>query len=175
MIGPAIAFRGWARGPLGEAKAGLSDLQRSVAMHRELGWRIGEPVVLAMLGSSHAANGDFDEADRALREGLEVAEATHQHMHDAELYRLRGEFALAREPARPDVSEKLLLRALEAARRQEAKSFELRAAASLARLRQSQDRTSEARHLIAPVYDWFTEGFDTRDLDEVKALLLELG
>jgi predicted ATPase len=99
---------------------------------------------------------------------------TSERMGEADLHRLKGELLLTRTPADLARAEASFLDALEVARRQSAKLWELRAARSLARLWQGQGRKQEARDLLAPVYDWFTEGFDTRDLKEAKVLLEEL-
>ena len=103
--------------------------------------------------------------------GPAVATDTGQHFYDAGLFHLKGELLLGIDPASSAEAEALFCRALDIARAQEAKSFELRAATSLARLWQRQGKFAEARALLAPVYAWFTEGFDTRDLVEAKALL----
>jgi predicted ATPase len=94
--------------------------------------------------------------------------------HQAELHRLDGELRLARDPADAPAAEACFRRAIDIARQQQAKSWELRAATSLARLLRDQSRQAEARDLLAPVYGWFSEGFDTLDLKEAKALLDEL-
>ena len=93
---------------------------------------------------------------------------------DTEFLRLRGEIRLAQDAAAREEAESLFLRAIEISRRQGGRLLELRAATSLARLLRDQDRRDEARALLAPVYDWFTEGFDTADLKDAKALLDEL-
>ena len=93
---------------------------------------------------------------------------------DVELQRLKGEIRLAQDPAAVEEAESLFLRAIEIAKSQEGKSFELRAATSLARLWSRQGKKDEARELLAPIYDWFTEGFDTQDLKDAQALLEEL-
>jgi predicted ATPase len=103
-----------------------------------------------------------------------VATETGQHYYDAGLYQRKGELLLATDPASCEEAEALFSSALDIARAQEAKSFELRAATSLARLWQHQRKRAEARALLAPVYAWFTEGFDTGDLVEAKTLLDEL-
>jgi hypothetical protein len=107
-------------------------------------------------------------------EALAAAHQTGEHFFEPELHRLMGKLRL--EEVRLDVSEveNSFVRALDVARRQQAKSLELRAAASLARLWGEQGRRGEARDLLAPVYGWFTEGFDTTDLKDAKALLDEL-
>ena len=90
---------------------------------------------------------------------------------EAELYRLKGELLLQHSAAQPEEAEACFQQALDIARRQQAKSLELRAAMSLSRLWQQQGKRDEARELLAPLYGWFTEGFDTADLQEAKALL----
>ena len=129
------------------------------------------------------------KAAGALALGVAQAEQQGQHFYDAELHRLRAEILLetvdSQQPALSPVegsrvesektAEECFELALEIARRQEAKAFELRAATSLARLWQRQSKRNAARALLAPLYAWFTEGFDTRDLVEAKALLEELG
>ena len=97
-----------------------------------------------------------------------------QHWSDAELHRIRGEILLKRDPANTAPAEEAFLTAIAVAQQQKARSFELRAAMSLARLWRDQGRPQQARELLAPVYGWFTEGFDTRDLKEAKALLDEI-
>jgi len=108
-----------------------------------------------------------------LDEGLQMVDRTGERWFAAELNRYRGQLLLRQGHA--EAGEQLCQKALSIAREQEAKLWELRAAASLARLRRDQGRRGEAHDLIAPVYDWFTEGFDTPDLKYAKALLDELG
>jgi predicted ATPase len=109
-----------------------------------------------------------------LAKGLEAAKATGERYYEAELLRLKGEWLVARRPVQSHKAEACLQQALAVAREQEAKLFELRASTSLARLWRDQGKRDEARDLLAPVYGWFTEGFDTGDLKEAKALLDEL-
>jgi predicted ATPase len=105
---------------------------------------------------------------------MTVAENTKERWCDAEIYRVAGEIALKSPEAGPAKAEEYFERALGVARQQQAKSWELRAAMSLARLRRDQGKPQQAHELLAPVYGWFTEGFDTLDLKEAKALLDEL-
>jgi predicted ATPase len=126
------------------------------------------------LADGQRAAGRHADALGAVESGLALATETGQHVSDAGLDHLKGELLLATDPASSAEAEALFCRALEIARAQEAKSFELRAATSLARLWQRQCKRVEARALLAPVYGWFTEGFDTGDLVEAKALLDEL-
>jgi predicted ATPase len=104
-----------------------------------------------------------------------LAVQTGEHWTDSLLHRIRGEILLRREPVNVAAAEEAFQIAITIARQQTARSFELRAAMSLARLWRDQGRPQQARELLAPVYGWFTEGFDTRDLKEAKALLEELG
>jgi predicted ATPase len=104
-----------------------------------------------------------------LNDALQIAERTGERWLEAELYRHKGRLLLRK--GHPEAAEELYCKALSIARQQEAKMWELRAAASLARLRRDQGRRSEARDLLAPVYGWFTEGFEMPDLKEAKALL----
>ena len=108
-----------------------------------------------------------------MHEGLALADVTGEHFWDAELHRLTGTVLLAENKL--DEGEASLQHAIHIAQAQQAKSLELRATTSLARLWRDQGKVSEARELLAPVYGWFTEGFDTRDLKEANALLEELG
>jgi predicted ATPase len=111
----------------------------------------------------------------ALAEALATLAKRGTDWWEAELYRLRGELLLQHTVSQPEEAEACFQRALAVARRQEAKSLELRAAMNLSRLWQQQGKRAEAYDLLAPIYGWFTEGFDTADLQEVKALLAELG
>ena len=138
------------------------------------GNRGGIPGILAGLADGQRAAGQHADALGTVENGLAVATATGQHFRDAGLHHLKGELLLATDPASSAEAETLIRRALDIARAQEAKSLELRAATSLARLWHRQGKRAEARALLAPVYAWFTEGFDTGDLVEAKALLGEL-
>jgi predicted ATPase len=110
-----------------------------------------------------------------LAEALTAVHKTGERQHEAEIYRLKGEFLLKQDVPDEQEAESCLHQAVEAARRQQAKSWELRAAMSLARLWQRQGKRAEAHALLAPIYGWFTEGFDTADLQEARTLLEELG
>ncbi len=129
---------------------------------------------LSSLTEAYIALGRFEDAARLIAEAQGTAETTKEKWWDAELNRLAGELAL--RCAQPDLrlAQAHYERALSVARQQQAKSWELRAAMSLARLWRDQGKVQQARELLAPVYGWFTEGFDTRDLKEAKLLLEEL-
>jgi predicted ATPase len=119
--------------------------------------------------------GELDEALELLAKGLDAAKATGERYYEAELLRLKGELLVAHRPALSHEAEACFQRALVVAREQEAKLFELRASISLARLWRDQGKRDEARDLLTPVYGWFTEGFDTLDLKEAKALISRVG
>jgi len=110
-----------------------------------------------------------------LAEALTAVHKTGERQHEAELYRLKGELLLQQDIPDEHEAESCLRQAVDVARQQQAKSLELRAAMSLSRLWQQQGKRVEAHELLAPIYGWFTEGFDTADLQEAKALLAELG
>ena len=130
------------------------------------------PYGLTFLAEGFARHGDRAAALAALREGLDTADATGEHMWDAELHRLTGTVLVAENKL--DEGQASLQQALRIAQAQQAKSLELRAVCDLARLWGEQGRRAEGRELLAPVYGWFTEGFDTADLKDAKALLDEL-
>jgi predicted ATPase len=118
--------------------------------------------------------GQFDDAWRSIGEALTAVEATKERWWEAEIKRIGGEAALKSPEPDTAKAEAHFEHALSVARKQQAKSWELRAAMSMARLWRDQGKREEARELLAPVYGWFTEGFDTLDLKEAKALLHEL-
>jgi predicted ATPase len=128
---------------------------------------------LGLLAEALGRGGQIEEGLGVLTEALALTRGTGTVFHEAELHRLQGEFLLQREASEGACreAEACFHRALTVARRQQAKSLELRAAMSLGRLYRQQGRLAEARPLLAETYSWFTEGFDTRDLQEAKALL----
>jgi predicted ATPase len=132
------------------------------------------PWFLSLLASAYAGLSQFDDAWRCIGEAMTAVETTKEKWCEAEVHRVAGEIALlSREPDTAE-AQPYFERALAVARQQQAKSWELRAAMSMARLWRDQGKRNEAHDLLAPVYGWFTEGFDTRDLKEAKALLGEL-
>jgi predicted ATPase len=141
---------------------------------RSTGATFWMPWHLSCLANAYAELGQFDDAWRCFGEAITAVETTKEKWCEAEVHRVAGEIALML--TEPDVpkAEAHFMRAIAVARRQQAKSWELRAAMSLARLWRDQGKPQQARELLAPVYGWFTEGFDTRDLKEAKALLEEL-
>jgi predicted ATPase len=129
---------------------------------------------LALLAEVLRAEGSQEEGLEALQEAVDLVETSGERFYEAEIHRLKGELLLAAPAKASTAAEACFHKAIEIARSQKAKSWELRAATSLARLWRDQGKPDDARALLAPVYDWFTEGFDTADLEEAKALLDEL-
>jgi predicted ATPase len=127
------------------------------------------------LATAYAELGQLDDARHCIEDAIEKVESSKEKWFEAEVHRIAGEIALKSSASDTEEAEKYFGRALATARQQQAKSYELRAAMSTARLWRSQGKPQQARELLAPVYGWFTEGFDTRDLKEAKALLDELG
>jgi predicted ATPase len=142
------------------------------AMHA-IGADVSRSRYLALLGEACGATGQLAEGLSLLAEALAFAEQSGERFFEAEIYRLRGELLLQSEAPQAAVEE-CFDQAIQIAQRQEAKSLELRAVMSLARLWQRQGKVAEARQKLAEIYGWFTEGFDTADLKEAKALLDEL-
>ena len=145
-----------------------------IAAWRSTGSTLYLPLYLTYLAISFAVIGQLDDARRCIGEAMTAMEATKEKWVEAELNRAAGEIALKWPQPEAAKAQALFERALSIARQQQAKSWELRAAMSLARLWRDQGKVQQARELLAPVYGWFTEGFDTRDLKEAKALLEEL-
>ena len=132
------------------------------------------PTTSAYLARAHAETGHFDDAWRCIDEAMTAVEATKERWHQADITRMAGEIALKSPTPDAAKAEAYFERALTVARSQQAKSWELRAAMSMARLWRDQGKRQQAHELLAPIYGWFTEGFDTLDLKEAKALLDEL-
>jgi DNA-binding winged helix-turn-helix (wHTH) protein len=170
----ATALAGWALVKQGQSEEGLARLRAGTDAYRAIGAKVTEPVWLALLAEACLEAGRVEEGLTATREALVEVEETAARYYEAELNRLDGELRLAAEEPDESRAEASFVKAIEIAGDQGAKSFELRAAASLAGLWRDQGRRVEARDLLAPVYSWFTEGFDTLDLKEAKLLLDEL-
>ena len=140
-------------------------------MARSTGGTAWTPFHLPHLARAYAELGQFDDAWRCIGEAMTAAETTRERWWEAEVLRVAGEIALKSPVPDATKAQAYFERALAVARRQEAKSWELRAAMSMARLWRDQGKRQQARELLAPVYGWFTEGFDTLDLRQAKALL----
>jgi predicted ATPase len=166
-------LRGWVMAQEGATEAGLALMRQSAAERLALGVGWYQIRYLCMLAATHLQAGSAEDGLGIIAQATDLGARNNDHMWEAELRRLEGELRSAHGASPADV-ESCFEQALAAARGQSAKSFELRAATSLARLRRDQGKHREARALLAPVYGWFTEGFDTCDLKEAKALLDEL-
>jgi predicted ATPase len=142
---------------------------------RATGTALWEPYFLALLAEAYGQEGQIEAGLAALSEALAAVQATGERWGEAELYRLRGELLLLPPCRDAHQAETCFQQALAVARQQQAKSWELRAAVSLARLWQKQGKQDEVRALLMPVYGWFTEGLETADLQEARVLLEALG
>jgi predicted ATPase len=141
---------------------------------RSTGATLWTPFHLSYLARAYAELNQFDDASRCIGEAMTAVQTTQERWFEAEVHRMAGEIALKSPEQKATKAEAYFERALVVARQQQAKSWELRAAMSMTRLWRDQGKRAEARDLLAPVYGWFTEGFDTPDLKEAKALLDEL-
>jgi predicted ATPase len=169
-----MAHHGCVLALTGKASDAIQILTSGISMWRATGSTLWLPFRLACLAKAHAELGQFEDAWRCIGEAMTAIETTEEKWCEAEVQRIVGEITLmSPEPDAAKV-EAYFDRALAVARQQQAKSWELRASISLARLWRDQGKVSEASELLAPVYGWFTEGFDTRDLKDAKALLEEL-
>jgi predicted ATPase len=188
---------GWALAQQGRTEEGLAQIHKGLTASRATGTEAYRASYLGILAGAHRAAGQPEEGLTVVTEALTVVDKTGERWWEAELYRLKGELTLQSQvglgqvedrsqasqdrseaahpqPLAPDPqgeAEACFLKAIEIARKQQAKSWELRASTSLARLWQQQGKCHEAHTLLAEVYDWFTEGFDTKDLQEAKTLL----
>jgi class 3 adenylate cyclase/predicted ATPase len=194
LLGEGAVLRGWARAEQGQSEEGISQIRQGLATYEAIGAGLFHSYYLALLAEAYGKAGQAEDGLAALGEALTVVDKSGERFYEAELYRLKGELMLQREargwrletsPPSPQASslkplvsraveqeaEGYFLKAIEITRQQQAKSLELRAVMSLSRLWQQQGKKKEARQLLAEVYGWFTEGFDTKDLQEAKALL----
>jgi class 3 adenylate cyclase/predicted ATPase len=167
-----LMFRGWLKVKNGDVAEGMSLLRGGAIAYRATGAALFVPHYLALLARACEAAGQIEEALTRVDDALQIVDRTAERWLEAELNRHKGHLLLGQ--GHFEAAEKLYRKALSIAAEQGAKLWELRAAASLARLRRRQGHRGEARDLLAPVYGWFTEGFDTPDLKETKALLDEL-
>ena len=196
-LGVGTVLRGWALAEQGQREEGITQMRQGLADLRAIGSEIERPFFLALLAEAYGKGGQAEEGLSLLAEALAFVDKTGERFYEAELYRLRGELTLQLEARgwrletsspspqasslKPPVSsgaeqeaERYFLKAIDIARKQQAKSLELRATMSLARLWQQQDKKTEAHQMLSEIYNWFTEGFDTADLQEAKALIEEL-
>jgi len=167
-------MRGWALIARGEGAEGIAQIRQGLVARRAVGAELLRPYFLSLLTEAYGGVGQPEEGLTVLVEALAIVDNTGERNWEAELHRLKGELLLMQQGQKVGEAEECFRQALDTARRQQAKSLELRAAMSLSRLWQQQGKQEEAHQLLAEIYAWFTEGFDTADLKEAKILLEEL-
>ncbi|MBL7183608.1 MAG: AAA family ATPase, partial [Anaerolineae bacterium] len=167
-----LCFQGWVRIQEGAIEEGMAQIRQGVARLRATGSEFHHPHFLSWLAEGHAKAGQVEEGLARLAEALGLVERTGERYYEAEIHRLRGDL-LWMQGNGPE-AEAEYDKAIQVARQQSAKSLELRATMSLSRLLQTQGKQEQARQLLAEIYSWFTEGFDTPDLKDARALLDEL-
>ena len=179
-VAHGMVNRGWMLVQQGQLHAGITELEQGLSGLRTTGTIVFEPFSYVPLIEAYGKSGQFDKGLQTISEALHFADRHDNRVLEAEIHRLKGELLLAQEGGRlsaehvrgkTDEAEACFLKAIDIARKQQAKSWELRATTSLARLWQQQGKKAEAHKLLSDVYNWFTEGFDTKDLQEAKALL----
>jgi predicted ATPase len=163
--------RGWALAQQGEVAKGIADIHEGIERRRAHGMGAVWPWFLALLAEAYGMVGQLGEGLDALEEALRWVQRNDERLYEAEVHRIKGELLLKREASNTTAAEQCFERALKVARQQQAKSWELRAAMSMSRLWQQGRKRDDARELLTPVYDWFTEGFDTLDLQDARALV----
>jgi predicted ATPase len=168
------SLRGWALALQGQVEERIAQIRQGIAAWRTTGAVLAVPYLCTLLADVADHLGHPEDGLQALAEAHTLMEQQEERWWEAEAARLRGVLLLRQTGMLPAEAETCFRQALDVARRQEAKALELRAAMSLARLWQQQGKRAEAHALLAPIYGWFTEGFDTADLQEAKALLDEL-
>ena len=167
-------MRGWALTAQGEGAEGIVQFDQGLVAHRATGSELHRPYFLGLLAEAYGELGQPEEGLKVLVEALATVDNTGERWWEAELHRRKGELLLMQQGQKVGEAEECYRKALDTARRQQAKSLELRAAISLSRLWKQEGKHKDARKLLAPIYEWFTEGFDTADLRAAKALLKAL-
>ena len=165
---------GWFDSVTCDRPEGIARMQRALADFRATGSVTMMSWFLSLLAQSLGGFGHYDEALVAIDEALVVIEGTGERFYEAEAHRTKGELLLAKDASNAVQADQWFRRAIEIARGQKARSWELRATTSLARLLRDTGHRDEARKLLSRIYNWFTEGFDTADLKDAKALLDQL-
>jgi predicted ATPase len=167
-------LRGWALAQQGQTGEGIEQIRQGLMAFRATGAEVGRPYFLALLAEAYGTTGQPEEGLTILAEALTLADKTGERWHEPELHRFKGALLLQQSADNHAAAQTCFQQALDMARALQAKSLELRTATSLARLWQQQGMRNEAYQLLAEVYSWFTEGFDTADLQDAKGLLEEL-
>jgi predicted ATPase len=165
----AILFRGWAQAEQERVEEGIAQVRHSLAGTRSLGGELARPFALSVLAAACDKLGQTDDALALVAEALAAVERSGERNWEAEIYRINGGLLL--HSKRSSEADTCFRRAIEIARRQSAKSLELRATTSFARLLDKEGRQDKARRMLGEIYSWFTEGFETADLKDAKALL----
>jgi predicted ATPase len=162
---------GWTLAQYGQGTQSVSEIQQGLVVTQNRWGEQFRPYYLSLLAESYGTTGQIEEALCALTQALALVDKSGGNWYEADIHRLQGEFLLLQSSDHQAEAETCFQQAITIARSQQAKSFELRTAISLARLWQQQGKRQKAYDLLAPVYNWFTEGFDTTDLKDAKALL----
>jgi predicted ATPase len=170
-IAHGAILRGWALAQQGQAQEGIVQITQGLMTYRATGAELLRPYYLALFAEAHSIIGQPEAGLTVLAEALTLVDKTGERWYEPELHRLKGELLIQQSSDNQAEAENCFHQAIVVAQSQQAKSLELRAATSLARLWQQQGKRQEAHDLLAPVYTWFTEGFDTADLQEAKVLL----
>jgi predicted ATPase len=166
-----VLLRGWVLAHQGQAQEGIAQMTQGCRAIRATGAEMLQSYALTLLAEVYGTTGEPAAGLTVLTEALTLTNRTGVRFYESELYRLTGELLLQQSSDNQAEAEASFYSALEIARTQQAKSWELRATTSLARLWQQQGKRAEARELLVSIYGWFTEGFDTADLQDAKALL----
>jgi predicted ATPase len=190
FFGWGQVIQAWVLAEQGQREEGITQMRQGMTVWRNTGAEMWQSHSLALLAEAYEKAGQIEQGFTTLAEALTVVDKTGERYYEAELYRLKGELTLQSKASLGQVQDKsqasqspseveqeaeaYFLKAIEIAQKQQAKSLELRAVMSLARLWRQQGKTAEARQMLAEIYGWFTEGFDTKDLQEAKELLDEL-
>jgi class 3 adenylate cyclase/predicted ATPase len=170
----ALTIKGWLLSQLGSVEEGIDQMRDGLDVWRQTGSQANLPHFHTMLAEALAKKGAFDEALDLVEGSIEQVERWGDRHYEAEIRRFRGELKLGIDAGDVETAEQAFGEAIDVAKRQAARLWELRASTSLARLWRNQGKLEEARDLLAPVYDWFTEGFDFPDLENARSLLAEL-
>ncbi len=173
-VGWDIVLQGWAQAETGHEAAALARMREGLELWHATGSELGHAYFLTLMAEIYGVQGDVDTALQTLLEAQTFADQTKEYWWEAELYRLKGELCLTGDTPNPAEAETCFARALDIAQQQGAKSLELRVVLSLSRLRQSQGRTDDIRPMLQELYEGFSEGFDTADLQAAKVLLDQL-
>jgi predicted ATPase len=164
----------WLRAEAGDIPKGIKGMREALTAWQTMGYRVWLPRFLGMLASAYHRAGEAKEGLRVIRDALSAIETTSEREYEAEVLRIKGELLLIANLPNEAVAQASFLKAIDVARHQSAKIWELRAATSLARLWRDTGRSAEAHDVLAPIYDWFTEGLDLPDLKDARSLLDEL-